>query len=239
MGLHGNMKQSKRTATFFEFVHAPKGILICTSIAARGLDIPAVDWIIQYDPADDPKEYIHRVGRTARGEGAKGKALLFLLPEELGFLKYLSHARVPLNEYEFPPHKIAKVQSQLENIIQNNFFLNRAAKEAYRSYIQAYSQHASRHIFNVHKLDLLTVAKSFGFDNPPRVHLNIAFSARKEREIKEKARSFARENNGDRETEGKEAVSRERSSSAPPSKTPTERLRGAVRNSKDRRQWSK
>jgi ATP-dependent RNA helicase DDX18/HAS1 len=69
-------------------------------VAARGLDIPQVDWIIQFDPPDDPKEYIHRVGRTARGDGGTGKALLFLLPTELGFLRYLKEARVPLNEYE-------------------------------------------------------------------------------------------------------------------------------------------
>ena len=48
-----------------------------------------MDWIIQYDPPDDPKEYIHRVGRTARGKGGKGRALLMLLPEELGFLTFL------------------------------------------------------------------------------------------------------------------------------------------------------
>ena len=58
-------------------------------MAARGLDIPAVDWIIQYDPPDDPKEYIHRVGRTARGQHGRGRALLLLLPQELGFLQYL------------------------------------------------------------------------------------------------------------------------------------------------------
>lgn len=44
---------------------------------------------MQYDPPDDPKEYIHRVGRTARGKDGRGRALLLLLPEELGFLKYL------------------------------------------------------------------------------------------------------------------------------------------------------
>ena len=52
-----------------------------------------MDWIVQYDPPDDPREYIHRVGRTARA-GGRGHALLFLLPEELGFLKFLKHAKV-------------------------------------------------------------------------------------------------------------------------------------------------
>lgn len=67
LALHGQQKQAKRTATFFEFCNAERGTLCCTDIAARGLDIPAVDWIIQFDPSGDPKEYIHRVGRTARG----------------------------------------------------------------------------------------------------------------------------------------------------------------------------
>lgn len=83
-------------------------MLLCTDVAARGLDIPAVDWIIQYDPPDQPEEYIHRVGRTARVTNT-GKALLFLLPTELGFLRYLSAARVPLTEYEFPTNKLAQV----------------------------------------------------------------------------------------------------------------------------------
>lgn len=51
----GRQKQQKRTSTFFEFCQAETGILMCTDVAARGLDIPEVDWIIQYDPPDDPK----------------------------------------------------------------------------------------------------------------------------------------------------------------------------------------
>ncbi|CAJ0747735.1 18031_t:CDS:2, partial [Entrophospora sp. SA101] len=66
-----------------------KGVLLCTDVAAHGLDIPAIDWIIQYDPPDDPHDYIHHVGRTAH-----------------------AGAKVPLNEYQFPANKIANVQSQ-------------------------------------------------------------------------------------------------------------------------------
>lgn len=91
--IHGKQKQQKRTTTFFEFCQAEKGILLCTDVAARGLDIPAVDWILQLDPPDDPREYIHRVGRTARGRDGRGRALLLLMPEELGFLKYLKDAK--------------------------------------------------------------------------------------------------------------------------------------------------
>ena len=59
------------------------------------------------------QEYIHRVGRTARGEGGVGHALLILRPEELGFLRYLKQAKVPLNEFEFSWSKIANIQPQV------------------------------------------------------------------------------------------------------------------------------
>lgn len=81
-------------------------------MAARGLDIPRVDWIVQFDPPDDPRDYIHRVGRTARA-GKVGKSLLFLLESELGFLRFLKEAKVPLNEFTFPADRISNVQSQV------------------------------------------------------------------------------------------------------------------------------
>ena len=96
---------------------------MCTDVAARGLDIPAVDWIIQFDPPDDPRDYIHRVGRTARGTKGRGKSLMFLTPNELGFLRYLKAAKVPLNEYEFPANKVANVQSQLKLSSQTTTYI--------------------------------------------------------------------------------------------------------------------
>ncbi|KAG2180200.1 hypothetical protein INT43_003989 [Umbelopsis isabellina] len=182
LDLHGRQKQQKRTNTFFEFCNAEKGILFCTDVAARGLDIPAVDWIIQFDPPDDPRDYIHRVGRTARA-GGRGKSLLFLLPSELGFLRYLKHARVPLNEYQFPQNKIANVQSQLERLIEKNYYLNKSARDGYRSYLQAYASYSLKKIFNVNDLDLAKVAKAFGFTVPPKVNINIGSATDKSDKI--------------------------------------------------------
>lgn len=132
MELHGRQKQQKRTSTFFEFSEAEKGILLCTDVAARGLDIPAVDWIVQFDPPDDPRDYIHRVGRTARA-GGKGKSLLFLLPSETGFLKYLKDAKIPLNEYQFPNSKITNVQSQVRRAFVSFFMSRRKLTQFFNS----------------------------------------------------------------------------------------------------------
>ncbi|KAL2340615.1 hypothetical protein Fmac_008555 [Flemingia macrophylla] len=181
LNIHGKQKQHARTTTFFNFCKAEKGILLCTDVAARGLDIPDVDWIVQYDPPDEPKEYIHRVGRTARGEGGKGNALLFLIPEELQFLHYLKAAKVPVKEYAFDDKKLANVQSQLEKLVAGIYHLNSMAKDAYRSYILAYNSHSMKDIFNVHRLDLQAVAASFCFSNPPKVNLNIDSNAAKHR----------------------------------------------------------
>ncbi|KAF3388499.1 ATP-dependent RNA helicase has1 [Penicillium rolfsii] len=186
--LHGKQKQQKRTNTFFEFCNAKQGTLICTDVAARGLDIPAVDWIIQFDPPDDPRDYIHRVGRTARGANGKGRSLMFLQPSEVGFLKHLKEARVPVVEFEFPSSKIVNVQSQLEKLIGQNYYLNKSAKEGYRSYLQAYASHSLRSVFDVHKLDLVKVAKGFGFSAPPRIDISLGASLSRDKKQEQQGR---------------------------------------------------
>lgn len=186
--LHGKQKQQKRTNTFFEFCNAKQGTLICTDVAARGLDIPAVDWIIQFDPPDDPRDYIHRVGRTARGAEGKGRSLMFLQPSEVGFLKHLKDARVPVVEFEFPASKIVNVQSQLEKLIGQNYYLNKSAKDGYRSYLQAYASHSLRTVFDVNKLDLVKVAKGFGFNAPPRIDIQLGSSLSRDKKQEQQGR---------------------------------------------------
>ncbi|CAJ1009597.1 DEAD/DEAH box helicase/Type III restriction enzyme, res subunit [Leishmania naiffi] len=94
--LHGNMSQVDRAAVFHAFKfdtgksRSGKGVLFCTDVAARGLDMPKIDWIVHYDPPTDPKSYVHRIGRTAR-IGNSGDSILFLAPDELGYAAYLTN----------------------------------------------------------------------------------------------------------------------------------------------------
>lgn len=66
-----------------------QAILLCTDIAARGVDFPAVDWVLQVDIPEDVSTYVHRVGRTARYK-AKGNALMFLCPSEQALITKLN-----------------------------------------------------------------------------------------------------------------------------------------------------
>jgi ATP-dependent RNA helicase DDX55/SPB4 len=80
--LHGHLQPNIRTNTLASFTNHPSlptypGVLLCTDVAARGLDLPDVDVVIQYDPPGDPKSFSHRAGRTAR-MGRRGKAVILL-----------------------------------------------------------------------------------------------------------------------------------------------------------------
>lgn len=60
MHLHGNMSQPRRLAIYEEFCSKQSAILLATDLAARGLDFPKVDWVLQLDCPEDPQTYIHR-----------------------------------------------------------------------------------------------------------------------------------------------------------------------------------
>ncbi|KAJ1326856.1 ATP-dependent RNA helicase DDX31/DBP7 [Microdochium nivale] len=99
--LHGSLPQPVRTATLAAYRDAKEPcVLITTDIASRGLDVPAVDLVIEYDPAFCVDDHVHRVGRTARA-GRNGKAVLFLQPGcEEGYIKLLSATNTTTTSYE-------------------------------------------------------------------------------------------------------------------------------------------
>lgn len=91
--LHGNMEQEERTSVFHEFSQSGTGVLLCTDVAARGLDLPQVTWIVQYSAPSSPAEYIHRIGRTAR-IGCHGSSLLILAPSEAEYVNSLASHKI-------------------------------------------------------------------------------------------------------------------------------------------------
>lgn len=75
--INGQMSQTKRLGSISRFKQRDANILVATDVASRGLDIPAVDLVVNYDLPMCPKDYIHRVGRTARA-GKAGRAISFI-----------------------------------------------------------------------------------------------------------------------------------------------------------------
>ena len=84
--IHGNKSQPQRERAIAAFKSGEVKVLIATDIAARGIDIPGVSHVVNYDLPDVPEQYVHRIGRTARA-GADGIAIAFCSPEERGNLR--------------------------------------------------------------------------------------------------------------------------------------------------------
>ena len=187
--LHGNVPQKARQSIFQEFSAAKSGVLLCTDVAARGLDLPSIDWILQYDPPCETTDYVHRCGRTAR-RGKGGNALLFVLPSETEYVKLLqSHGLQPealslqslfksatvhvpgaakfKNEEEMAA---VILQRRFERTVDGIQPLLLAARQAFRSHVRAYATHSAdtKGIFRVHSLHLGHVAKSFALKESPK-----------------------------------------------------------------------
>jgi len=170
LSLSGSMKQQQRTRVYHEFSNAEFGCLLSTNVASRGLDIPDVDYILQFDPPDSVESYVHRAGRACRGDSQrKGTGVLFLLPHEVGFVKLLQNEGVPLSEFEFPATKLFNVQDEMIDVVSKVYYLQKKAQEAIKAYMNAYAVHSLKTIFNINKIDIEGLGKSFGLAAVPQI----------------------------------------------------------------------
>ncbi|KAH1160466.1 hypothetical protein GLYMA_11G232900v4 [Glycine max] len=158
--LHGKMKQSAREKALASFTTLSNGILLCTDVAARGLDIPGVDCIVQYDPPQDPNVFIHRVGRTAR-LGKQGHAVVFLLPKEESYVEFLRIRRVPLQE-RICSDDATDVVPQIRSAAKKDRDVMEKGIKAFVSYIRAYKEHHCSYIFRWKELEIGKLATGFG-----------------------------------------------------------------------------
>ena len=115
--IHGNLRQSKRDRVITGFRNGNTRILIATDVAARGLDIPLIQHVINYDLPQVPEDYIHRIGRTGRA-GKEGSALTFLTPSDRSMWNSISKLIDP----NFKP---------LQNSQKRNFKGNRKNKNPF------------------------------------------------------------------------------------------------------------
>lgn len=101
--LHGNLNQNQRQRALDGFAAGHPRVLVATDVAARGIHVDDVDLVVHYDPPSDPKDYLHRSGRTARA-GASGTVVTLVEPEQVGDLTRLHRAaEVTATRYEVAP----------------------------------------------------------------------------------------------------------------------------------------
>jgi len=102
--IHGDLRQSKRDRVMNAFRKGLKRILVATDVAARGLDIPLIQHVINYDLPQVPEDYVHRIGRTARA-GSAGSALTFLTRDDKSMWNSISKLIDPNYKEEFNRNK--------------------------------------------------------------------------------------------------------------------------------------
>ena len=167
--LHGRQKQTARLDITNKFSASKNSCLFATDVVARGLDFPAVDWVIQLDCPEDADTYIHRVGRTARYE-RDGRAVLFLEPsEEEGMVKRLEQKKVIVEKINVRQKKQQSIKNQLQNMCFKDPELKYLGQKAFVSHVRSIHIQKDKEIFKLNELPLEDFSASLGLPGAPRI----------------------------------------------------------------------
>lgn len=200
--LHGKQKQSARVEITARFSGAKQSCLFSTDVVARGLDFPAVDWVVQMDAPEDADTYIHRVGRTARFEKS-GRAVLFLAPsEEEMFVERLTDKKVPIVRVNPKASKKQDIQDKLQGLLFKDPELKYLGQKAFVSYCRSISVRKDREVFKLEELPLDEFATSLGLLGAPRIKGLKNLDPEKIKEIKNAPRGLKSLQDQESEAEG-------------------------------------
>ena len=167
--LHGKIKQDKRTLIYMDFLKKKAACMFATDIAARGLDFPDVDWVIQVDAPDDSAMYIHRVGRTARYT-AEGRALLMIMPnEEEAVVKGLKTIGVPIKKLSVNNKRTFSVSSKAAALLVAQPECRALAKKAFVGYLRSLQLLPSERAIYPGHLPVDAFAQSLGLAFTPTI----------------------------------------------------------------------
>ena len=167
--LHGRQKQTARLDITNKFSTSKNSCLFATDVVARGLDFPAVDWVIQLDCPEDADTYIHRVGRTARYE-RDGRAVLFLEPsEEEGMIKRLEQKKVTVEKINVRQKKQQSIKTQLQNMCFKDPELKYLGQKAFVSYVRSIHIQKDKEVFKLNGLPLEDFSASLGLPGAPKI----------------------------------------------------------------------
>lgn len=207
MHLHGRQKQTARTETLDKFSRAQQVCLIATDVVARGIDFPAVDWVVQVDCPEDVDTYIHRVGRSAR-YGKQGKSLIMLTPtEQEGFLKRLKTRRIEPSLLTIKQSKKKSIKPQLQSLLFKDPELKYLGQKAFISYIRSIYIQKDREVFKFEELPTEEFAQSLGLPGAPRIKIKGMKAIERAKELKNTSRQLLSlsKTNEDGELETKKA----------------------------------
>lgn len=169
--LHGQQKQHARLDVVTRFGRMQHAVLFATDLAARGLDFPSIDWVVQADAPEDATTYVHRVGRTAR-YAKGGHALLLLLPsEEQGMLEALKARGIEIPTIKIRASKTLSTKDQLQRLAFQDPDLKYLAQRALVSYVRSVHVHHDKAIFKVEGLPIEAFAASLGLAGAPKIRL--------------------------------------------------------------------
>lgn len=166
ISIHGKMKK-RRHKIFSHFRKMDSGVMLCTDVMARGVDIPDVNWVIQYDPPSSASAFVHRCGRTAR-IGKEGNALVMLLPNEETFVEFLNvNQKVILQNMECP--EVSDFVPTIKRTAAKDRDIFEKGLRAFVSFVRFYTKHECNLLFRLKELDLCKLAQSFALLKLPKM----------------------------------------------------------------------
>lgn len=174
--LHGQLATNARLKTLQSFTDGDsteiKHVLMTTDVAARGIDIPDVDLVIQLDPPTDPDVFLHRCGRTGRANKA-GRAVVMLdkSSKEVDFVNFMEVKNVEMSEMSAPDVEDfhSDFQTKVEKFMLSDRARHEIAVKSYVGFVRYYQKHIATSIFRMQLLDYLGTAKMYGLLRLPKM----------------------------------------------------------------------